>query len=278
MALFGRGWPRLGTGELLTVLVRLPGRLSDPAAAWPRAARADLPRPRRVLLRAGNPRRRGRRRRHNRLAVFARSGVFALLRGGGGGARWAAGADLRVLYGRGRGGSLGLRAIERAARARAGPRAPALRRATTCVGRVRPAAVGQVRRPGGPGPTGMGRPRRRLLDQDRPAGVRRCTGVGDLEPCSSLTRSLSPARRRAPGRRCTGRGPGTARWRSRGGWRPRARLTSAASRAGTSGRSPPSNGWRPCCSRPQEPAPASTAWCGGPTGRDRASSTRGSRG
>ena len=102
---FGRGWPRLGTGELLTVLVRLPGRLSDPAAAWPRAARADLPGPGAfycalaiLVAAAAVP-----------AAVFARSGVFALLRGGGGGARWAAGGDLRVLYGRGRGGSLGLR-------------------------------------------------------------------------------------------------------------------------------------------------------------------------
>ena len=102
---FGRGWPRLGTGELLAVLVRLPGRLSDPAAAWPRAARADLPGPGAfycalaiLVAAAAVP-----------AALFARSGAFAVLRGGGGGARWAAGGDLRVLYGRGRGGSPGLR-------------------------------------------------------------------------------------------------------------------------------------------------------------------------
>jgi type IV secretion system protein VirD4 len=44
-ALFGGGWPHLAPGELLSVLVRLPGRLSDPARAWPAGARATLPGP-----------------------------------------------------------------------------------------------------------------------------------------------------------------------------------------------------------------------------------------
>ena len=34
-ALFGAGWPHVGVSELLGVLVRLPGRLTDPARAWP---------------------------------------------------------------------------------------------------------------------------------------------------------------------------------------------------------------------------------------------------
>src|SRR5436309_8754400 len=43
-ALFGSGWPRVGPGGLLGVLIRLPARLSDPARAWPPAARPQLPR------------------------------------------------------------------------------------------------------------------------------------------------------------------------------------------------------------------------------------------
>ena len=42
-AVFGRGWPPGGVGELLGVATRLPGHLSDPAGAWPPGARAMLP-------------------------------------------------------------------------------------------------------------------------------------------------------------------------------------------------------------------------------------------
>jgi type IV secretion system protein VirD4 len=42
-AVFGSGWPRLGVGQLLGVMIRLPARLSDPAGAWPAVARARLP-------------------------------------------------------------------------------------------------------------------------------------------------------------------------------------------------------------------------------------------
>ena len=42
-ALFGSGWPRVGAGQLLGVLTRLPSRLSDPAGAWPAAVRPGLP-------------------------------------------------------------------------------------------------------------------------------------------------------------------------------------------------------------------------------------------
>jgi hypothetical protein len=41
--LFGHGWPRVGAGQLATVLARLPGRLAHPAAAWPPGVRGLLP-------------------------------------------------------------------------------------------------------------------------------------------------------------------------------------------------------------------------------------------
>jgi type IV secretory pathway TraG/TraD family ATPase VirD4 len=44
-ALFGRGWPHTGAGDLLRVLERLPPRLDAPATAWPTSARARLPGP-----------------------------------------------------------------------------------------------------------------------------------------------------------------------------------------------------------------------------------------
>ena len=37
------GWPAVGIGQLLAVLVRLPSRLSDPAGAWPVVVRRELP-------------------------------------------------------------------------------------------------------------------------------------------------------------------------------------------------------------------------------------------
>ena len=42
-ALFGRGWPHAGAGDLFRVLERLPARLDAPATAWPSSARARLP-------------------------------------------------------------------------------------------------------------------------------------------------------------------------------------------------------------------------------------------
>jgi len=41
--LFGSGWPRVGLGQLLGIVIRLPSRLSDPAGAWPPIARSHLP-------------------------------------------------------------------------------------------------------------------------------------------------------------------------------------------------------------------------------------------
>lgn len=89
--LFGHGWPSGGLGELLGVAGRLPGRLGDPASAWPADARARLPGP------AGF---------YGALAVLAIAFVVALMlvrrvaRMPGRsdpGARWAGASDLRSL-------------------------------------------------------------------------------------------------------------------------------------------------------------------------------------
>ena len=42
--LFGRGWPAGDLWQALSVLIRLPSHLSNPAQAWPAPARARLPR------------------------------------------------------------------------------------------------------------------------------------------------------------------------------------------------------------------------------------------
>jgi|GraSoiStandDraft_30_1057271.scaffolds.fasta_scaffold31430_2 type IV secretion system protein VirD4 len=44
-ALFGQGWPSVGSTQLPSIVARLPARLSDPSHAWPGAVRADLPGP-----------------------------------------------------------------------------------------------------------------------------------------------------------------------------------------------------------------------------------------
>jgi type IV secretion system protein VirD4 len=89
-ALFGRGWPRTGAGDLLGVLTRLPARFGHPARAWPPATRGRLPGPvgfyatlgllggvAWVALRVG--------------------GRAGLLDGRGSGAHWARGSELRAL-------------------------------------------------------------------------------------------------------------------------------------------------------------------------------------
>jgi type IV secretion system protein VirD4 len=98
--LFGRGWPRLGAGELFGVLVRLPGHLRDPAGAWPSVVRSRLPGAAGfygalVLLAAAVG---------AAAAMFARSSLFR----GGPGARFASGGELRVLRRHGRGARLTL--------------------------------------------------------------------------------------------------------------------------------------------------------------------------
>jgi type IV secretion system protein VirD4 len=103
-AMFGSGWPRASSAQLLTVLVRLPARLGDPASAWPRGDRAVLP---------------GAAGFYAALAVLVagvgaagiastRLGLPAALRERSPGARWASGGELRALHGAGRAGRLAL--------------------------------------------------------------------------------------------------------------------------------------------------------------------------
>ncbi|MBV9007484.1 MAG: type IV secretory system conjugative DNA transfer family protein [Solirubrobacterales bacterium] len=102
-AIFGRGWPGIGGGQLLEVLIRLPTRLAAPASAWPAPARSRLPGPAgcyaalaliggsaALLLRFGR-----------------RAGVTSLLLRGQGGARWATRAELRALTRRRSSGTAG---------------------------------------------------------------------------------------------------------------------------------------------------------------------------
>ena len=98
--LFGAGRPRVPAGQLLEVLVRLPAHLANPSAAWPRAARADLP---------------GVGGLYAALALLlglcAGTGYLVLRTLGprlnrDGGARWAATGELRALRGSDRGGRL----------------------------------------------------------------------------------------------------------------------------------------------------------------------------
>jgi type IV secretion system protein VirD4 len=89
-ALFGSGWPRVGVGQLLGVLIRLPARVSDPASAWPAAARASLP---------------GAAGFYGALGLLAGGGIGSLVLAGragalpraGTGARWARSGELRRL-------------------------------------------------------------------------------------------------------------------------------------------------------------------------------------
>jgi type IV secretion system protein VirD4 len=92
--LFGSGWPRIGAGQTFGVLVRLPGRLADPAQAWPRPARGRLPGATEVyatlgLLAAGAT---------ALGAAVSRSGLAGTLRSRPDGAHWATAGELRPLY------------------------------------------------------------------------------------------------------------------------------------------------------------------------------------
>jgi type IV secretion system protein VirD4 len=95
---FGNGWPRAGVSATLTVLTRLPTRLTNPAAAWPVTVRASLPGPGGFYAALGL------------LISTVASAWVALSRAGwtsrgardGGGARWATTRELRGLRSRAR--------------------------------------------------------------------------------------------------------------------------------------------------------------------------------
>ncbi len=92
-AVFGRGWPRVEAGQLLSVLTRLPERLSDPGAAWPAPARPCLPGPGGFYAALAL------------VALLLGAVALAVMRmwrrapvgGQVGGARWARGSELRAL-------------------------------------------------------------------------------------------------------------------------------------------------------------------------------------
>jgi type IV secretion system protein VirD4 len=90
---FGGGWPALGAGQLLGVLLRLPTRLAQPAQAWPASARAELPGAGGFyaalsLLSAASI---------AGAALLIRAGVVGVLRDRRPGATWAGARELRVL-------------------------------------------------------------------------------------------------------------------------------------------------------------------------------------
>jgi type IV secretion system protein VirD4 len=102
--LFGGGWPRVAPAQLLDVIVRLPGRLAHPAAAWPSGARRLLPDAGGFyaalgLLAAAAA---------AVLAMASRHSVLASLGRRSSGARWADAAELRALHGRAGTGRLAL--------------------------------------------------------------------------------------------------------------------------------------------------------------------------
>jgi type IV secretion system protein VirD4 len=91
--IFGTGWPHVGGTDLLGILTRLPSHLGDPAGAWPRDARAQLP---------------DAEGAYGALAILAvaLAGVVWATRrlmaavpatAGANGARWAGGNELRAL-------------------------------------------------------------------------------------------------------------------------------------------------------------------------------------
>ena len=91
--LFGAGWPHVSPGELAGTLARLPGRLGDPAAAWPPAVRHRLPGAAgfyaalALLALAGTA----------TAVVLSRGATRLGLFGARSGARWARGGELAAL-------------------------------------------------------------------------------------------------------------------------------------------------------------------------------------
>ena len=102
--LFGEGWPGVSPGQLLPVIVRLPGRLADPAAAWPRGARRLLPGSEGFYAALGLLVAFG----AALTTVASRTGLTAIFRRAPAGARWATGGELRALHGGAGSGRLAL--------------------------------------------------------------------------------------------------------------------------------------------------------------------------
>ena len=158
--LFGHGWPPVAGGQLPSVLIRLPARLSDPATAWPAPVQPWLPGPLGfyaallVLVAAGAA------------AALLASRAIATARPGYRGAKWARAADLRML----RGSRSGARLAARPPRIKS-----ALGRAAARASRLWAAPVGEVGGTGGAGAARMAGPGGGLLDQDRPARRHRRT-------------------------------------------------------------------------------------------------------
>jgi type IV secretion system protein VirD4 len=102
--LFGHGWPHVAAGQLPAIMVRLPARLAQPAAAWPRDVRALLPGAAGFfaalgLLAASTG---------AIVVLVSRAGLLAGLGRRSAGARWAGAGELRALHGRAQGGRLAL--------------------------------------------------------------------------------------------------------------------------------------------------------------------------
>jgi type IV secretion system protein VirD4 len=104
-ALFGHGWPPVTGGQLPSVLVRLPARLSDPATAWPAPVQPRLPGPLGfytallVLVAAGAA---------TALLTTRAIATTRVASRADRGARWARAADLRMLRGSRSGARLAL--------------------------------------------------------------------------------------------------------------------------------------------------------------------------
>jgi len=103
-SLFGGGWPRISLAQLLEVIVRLPGRIGHPAAAWPSGSRRLLPDAAGFyvafgLLAAVTA---------AAVTAAARVGLMGTLRRRSAGARWATGTELGALRGGAQAGRLAL--------------------------------------------------------------------------------------------------------------------------------------------------------------------------
>jgi type IV secretion system protein VirD4 len=103
-ALFGGGWPAVGPAQLAWVIVRLPGHLGDPAAAWPAGVRPRLPDAAGCYVALGMLA----GALASLAALASRAGVTVALGRGSEGARWARAFELRALHGRARSGRLAL--------------------------------------------------------------------------------------------------------------------------------------------------------------------------